>query len=547
MTGRQLLGILVQWVTAALGQSLCRPAVIRGANDKLLREFGDIRHLTEHFREQAALLDQVPDGVLVRDLDNRLRFWNRGAEKLYGWTAAEVLGRDVDELLFEDPERELAEVNQALLEHGGWSGELSQLTKDGRKIMVEARWVLLHNYQGRPQAKLVVNTDITARKKLEAQFLRAQRLESIGTLAGGIAHDFNNLLNPILMSIKLLQMSRPEDEREHLLKVLQASAERGAEMVKGLLTFAGSADRHLVTFNPAASIQEIKAILDHTFSKSIRVQIHVAEGLWRVRADATQISQVLMNLCVNARDAMPNGGTLTILAENQVVDQGYASQHAEAQPGSYVLIGVEDTGIGIPPHQIDKIFDPFFTTKEQGKGTGLGLSTALGIVKSHGGFINVHSKSGKGSRFLIHLPALTEAEIAFETTRSGEIAEGQGELILVVDDEPYIRYTTKVALEAHGYRVLTAGNGREALTSYKEHGAEIQVVLLDMVMPILDGQATMEGLRRLDPQVRIIATSGLRATSRIAKAMAEENAFLQKPYTDQQVLVSLARVLRKDS
>jgi hypothetical protein len=274
-------------------------------------------------------------------------------------------------------------------------------------------------------AKLVVNTDVTAKKKLEAQLLRAQRLESIGTLTGGIAHDFNNLLNPILMSAKLLKMDRPENEQHHLLKVLQASAERGAEMVKGLLAFAGGADRQRETLNPVSILREVQAILEHTFPKSIQIQTLVADQLWSVRADATQLSQVLMNLCVNARDAMPEGGILTISAENRSVDPAYASQHPEARPGAHVALSVADTGSGIPANHIDQIFDPFFTTKEQG--TGLGLSTALGIVKSHGGFIEVNSEPGKGTRFIIHLPALTGAEAEAPVTKSAEVPRSRGE------------------------------------------------------------------------------------------------------------------------
>jgi PAS domain S-box-containing protein len=520
-----LAGILVLWTVALYGRFA--------------------RQRAERLREQAALLDQVPDAVLVRGLDNRVHFWNRGAEKLYGRTAEEVLGQNVNPLLFRDPSVDLAEVTRAVLEQGGWSGELHQVTRDGREIIIETRWVLLRDSQGHPQAKLAVNTDVTARKHLEAQLLRAQRLESIGTLTGGIAHDFNNLLNPILMSVKLLQMDRPKDEQQHLLKVLQASAERGAETVKRLLAIAGGADRQMETLNLGSVFREVKAILDHTFPKGIQIQTAVADELWPVRADATQLSQVLMNLCVNARDAMADGGTLTISAENRQVDQSYTSQHPEAKPGPHVAFSVADTGSGIPPEQIDRIFDPFFTTKEQGKGTGLGLSTALGIVKSHGGFMNVSSECGKGTRFVIHLPALIVAETEAAVIHSAEIPRGQGELILVVDDEPNIRDTTKATLEVNGYRVLTASDGSEGLALYRKRGAEIGAVLLDMVMPVLDGPATMDVLRQLDPQVRIVATSGLRTSGRVARAMVtENNAFLQKPYKEEQMLAALARVLR---
>jgi CheY-like chemotaxis protein len=227
------------------------------------------------------------------------------------------------------------------------------------------------------------------------------------------------------------------------------------------------------------------------------------------------------------------------------VDPAYAGQNPEAKAGPHVAFSVADTGSGIPPDQIDRIFDPFFTTKEPGKGTGLGLSTARGIVKSHGGFMSVSSERGKGTRFVVHLPALVGAETEAAMVQNAEISRGQGELILVVDDEPYIRDTTKVALEVNGYRVLTAGDGSEGLALYREHGAEIRAVLLDMVMPVLDGPATMDALRQLDPQVRIIATSGLRTSGRVARARApEKNAFLQKPYKEEQMLAALAGVLR---
>jgi two-component system cell cycle sensor histidine kinase/response regulator CckA len=329
------------------------------------------------------------------------------------------------------------------------------------------------------------------------------------------------------------------------LKVLQASAERGVEMVKRLLAFAGGAEPQMETLNPGSVIHEVEAILDHAFPKSLQIQTVVAEELWPVRANATQLSQVLMNLCVNARDAMPEGGTLTISAENRQLDQAYGNQYPEANPGPHVAISVADTGSGIPAEQLDRIFDPFFTTKEQGKGTGLGLSTARGIVKSHGGFINVYSKPGEETRFVIYLPALTAAEAESAVIGSAETPSGQGELILVVDDEPYIRDTTKATLEVNGFRVLTACDGSEGLTLYREHRAEIRVVLLDMVMPVLDGEATMNALRQLDPKVRVIATSASRASGRVAQAVAAGvSAFLQKPYTDEQMLAALARILR---
>ncbi len=291
-------------------------------------------------------------------------------------------------------------------------------------------------------------------------------------------------------------------------------------------------------------VKEITSIIDHTFPKNIRLEVHLADNLAPVFADATQLSQVLMNLCVNARDAMPAGGCLTITAENVTVDQDTARLHTDARPGPYLRLTVEDTGTGIAPQIIDRIFDPFFTTKEQGKGTGLGLSTVLGIVKSHHGFINLDSKPGRGSQFAVSLPALPQREGDKVGSTRPSLPRGRGELILVVDDEILILETVAAILKGHGYRVITAINGKEALVAYKENRSQIKVVVLDMMMPVLDGPTTLSALQALDPHIRIIATSGLRPTGWLLDELAAGQVqFLAKPYSDEQVLATLARVL----
>jgi len=397
------------------------------------------------------------------------------------------------------------------------------------------------------EANKQLQQEIRERERLQAQLLRGQRLESIGVLAGGIAHDFNNLLTPILMAVKLLKENRPDEERQHLLTTLQASAERGAEMVRQLLAFAGGSDGQCVTVQTKFIIKEIKDILEHTFPKTIQISEDVADNLKSVHADPTQLSQVLMNLCVNARDAMPAGGLLTIQARNVFIREIDNRIYPDVRPGSYVLIAVADTGSGIRTDVLDKMYDPFFTTKEPGKGTGLGLSTALGIVKNHGGFILVQSAVGKGSRFAIHLPAVDETEARQDALVPPEQPDGQGKLILVVDDESLIVETARATLENHGYRVVSATDGYEAIELYKQHGRDIQVVLLDMMMPGMDGQATLAAIEELDPKVRIIASSGLPVSGRVAEVIAVgQGAYLPKPYSDEQLLATLARVLGKD-
>jgi PAS domain S-box-containing protein len=499
----------------------------------------------EQIREQAALLDQAQDAILVRDLDHNIRFWNKGAEKIYGWTAEEVIGKNVKDLLFKEPSVQFAEARKAVLADGEWQGEIRQTRRDGEEITVESRWTLVRDEKGQPNSILVINTDITEKKRMESQFLRAQRMESIGTLAGGIAHDLNNVLSPILMAIDMLQLKTTDEASKKWLDVLRTNAERGGNMVRQVLSFARGVEGERVALQPKHLIKEIVKILRETLPKSLEISFQIPNDLWIISADATQMHQVLMNLCVNARDAMPEGGSIAIKAENVFVDENYARMHLEAKPGRFVMISVADTGPGMTPEIQSRIFEPFFTTKEMTKGTGLGLSTALTIVKSHGGFINVYSELHKGSQFTLYLPAVDMPGAADAAALQTNLPLGHGELVLVVDDEESIREITRGTLETFGYKVLTASDGTEALALYADKKNEIAVVLTDMVMPFMDGSATIRALQRMDPKVRIIAASGLGAGQRAGEGALEGvSVFLNKPYTAEKLLNTLAQVLK---
>jgi two-component system cell cycle sensor histidine kinase/response regulator CckA len=499
----------------------------------------------ERLSEQAALLDKAQDAILVRDLEDHILFWNKGAEDIYGWTKEEATGQDARELLYGENLSHLKQAHQLLLEKGEWAGEMRQVTKRGEEITVESRWTLVRDDKGKPQSVLIINTNITERKRMESQFLRAQRMESIGTLAGGIAHDLNNVLSPILLSVEMLRLKLTDEGSQQHLKMLQASAERGADMIKQVLSFARGVQGERIPVQPKYLIKDVVKILNDTLPKSIAIRSQLPEQLWLISADATQVHQVLMNLCVNSRDAMQGGGQLTLKAENIVVDENYARMHLEAEPGRYVMMTIMDTGIGIPSDTLHKIFEPFFTTKDVGKGTGLGLSTALTIVRSHGGFINVYSEMGKGTQFAFYLPAMEIGTAAQALQEQPELPTGHGELILVVDDEEAIREITRATLETFGYRVLTASDGTEAVALYAEQRNEIKVVLTDMMMPFMDGPATIRALQKLNPQVRLIAASGLAANEKAAEAAsAGVKTFLAKPYTASKLLTALAEILR---
>ncbi len=498
----------------------------------------------DQIREQAALLDQAQDAIMVRDLDQKILYWNKSAEHIYGWTAAEAIGRNVRDLILKPPAEQFEIAQKTVLESGEWKGEMHQSRRDGTAIVVESRWTLVRDEKDAPRSILVINTDVTENKRMEAQFLRAQRMESIGTLAGGIAHDLNNVLSPIVMAIDMLQLKATDESSKKWLDVLRTNAERGGNMVRQVLSFARGVEGERVALQPKHLIKEIIKILQETLPKSIEITFNIPNDLWIISADATQMHQVLMNLCVNARDAMPEGGSLAIKAENVFVDENYARMHIEAQPGRFVMVSVSDTGPGMSPEVQSRIFEPFFTTKEMTKGTGLGLSTALTIVKSHGGFINVYSELHKGSQFTIYLPALDTPGSVDSAALQTDLPLGHGELILVVDDEESIREITRGTLETFGYTVLTASDGTEALALYADKKNEIAVVLTDMVMPFMDGPATIRALQRMNPNVRIIAASGLGAGQRAGEGALEGVAvFLNKPYTAEKLLKTLAQVL----
>jgi signal transduction histidine kinase/ActR/RegA family two-component response regulator len=392
----------------------------------------------------------------------------------------------------------------------------------------------------------LADTAVTEKKRLQAQFLRAQRLESIGTLASGIAHDLNNILSPITMGAQMLQMKPQDEQSRRLLEIMRTNAERGGDMIKQLLSFARGIAGERVLIQPKHLIREIVGITQETFPRSIRVEERLSEGLWVINGDATQLHQAVLNLCVNARDAMPRGGKLTIEAENRRLDEMYAGMLKGASPGDYVVITITDTGTGVPPEIIDRIFDPFFTTKEPGRGTGLGLATVQTIAANYGGFITVESKPGRGTNFKIYLPAHEAASQKQAEEGHPNIPFGKDELILVVDDEAAVREMTRTTLEAFGYRALTADDGATALGVFAAHKNEISVVIADLMMPVMDGLKTIRALQNLNPQVRVLASSGLVESAQEAELnRLGVKTVLVKPYSAEILLKTVAQALNQ--
>lgn len=479
-----------------------------------------------------------------------ISYWSKEVFRIFQLPEAEH-GADFPTVLsmVHPDDRELLQksIQQAIEDNKNYDIEFRLLRSDNSICHIHSIGKLERDSDGKPKLFIGVLQDITERKKLEQQYLRAQRLESIGTLAGGIAHDLNNVLAPIMMSIDLLKMklSKKEPDLIPILESIGNSSKRGAELINQVLSFARGMEGHRVEVQLRHLIAEMEKIARETFPKNIQLHSSLQKDLWILIADPTQIHQIILNLCVNARDAMPNGGSIIIRAQNVILDESFTRLHLKANTGPYVKIEVEDTGEGIKPDYIEQIFDPFFTTKDVGKGTGLGLSTTLTITESHGGFIEVYSDLGQGSRFNVYLPAQQNSADSPSQEEIRQLPVGNGETVLLIDDEASVRLIASQTLENFGYKVITASNGAEAISIYATRHSEIDVVITDMMMPTMDGPATVKALRHFNPDVKIIGASGLTANSKIANTIEGLDHFILKPYSAEIVLTTLKKVLSK--
>jgi PAS domain S-box-containing protein len=509
-------------------------------SSKILRDLTEFNRVKRQIEEQTTLLDKTQDAILIFDPEGRILFWNKGAEHVYGWTRQEAADRFVGEFIYADNQK-FKEINALTLENGEWSGELHHLSKDRQELIVETRWSILRDKEGYPKSVLAINTDVTEKRKIEVQFMRAQRMESLGILAGGIAHDLNNILTPIMLSIDMLKNMAGDPHAKSILETIEMSARRGSDIVQQVLSFARGMEGQRIVIQPKYLLKDIEHIVTDTFPNDIRLKLSLPHDTWTILGDPTQVQQILLNLCVNARDAMPNGGILSIKAENCRTDEHYVAMNKQAKPGSYVAISVTDVGIGISRDIIDKIFEPFFTTKEVGKGTGLGLSSVKALVKNHDGFINVYSEPGRGTTFKIYLPAQeTPCDVPEEGNEEINLPRGSGETILVVDDETSILSITSETLQTYGYEVVTACNGAEAVAIYAQQKEKIAMTLTDLSMPVMDGRATIYALLKINPKAKIIAMSGLDEADSAAKtSTAGVKHFISKPYTAETLLKTL--------
>ncbi len=503
------------------------------------------RRAEERLREQAELLDRARDAICVVDLEHRVTYWNASAERLYGWSVADAVGRDLVKLLFPREARRYRPLLAKMLSAREWHGEVRQVTRQGGDVVVDSRWTLVCDATGQPRSILLINTDVTERRRLETQLLRVQRLESLGTLTGGIAHDLNNVLAPILLAVEALRKRVSGESDLRLLATLEASTQRGAALIRQLLTFARGSEARRTEVRIREIVADVEKLVRQTLPPSIRLEVTYVGEPWPVIADPTQLGQILMNLCVNARDAMPQGGSLEIACGNVVFDAPRAHALPSARPGPYLRVSVRDTGTGIAPEIIDKIFDPFFTTKAPGKGTGLGLSTVMGILKGHEGCLEVLTEIGRGTTFHVYLPAVPGESAPAAAAAPARPTRGRGERILVIDDDAALRDVLAATLRGFGYQVVIAPDGRSGLGDFHRQPDRIDLVMI--AFPVADpgGGAVIRDLQAARPGLPIVVMSSLLEAAALRREgiSFERLELLSKPVVVDALLATVARQL----
>ncbi len=488
-------------------------------------------------REQAALIDKAHDAILVQDLTGKIIYANPSAEKLYGWKFSEIRPESAAEM-FSPAAANADKARNIAVKEGEWNGELQLQTQAGQVITVDSRWTLIRDDADQPSGLLLINSDITEKKNLEQQFLRTQRMNTIGTLAGGMAHDLNNALSPVLLGAQLLRRKTSDENDRKLLSLIETSAHRGADMVRQVLLFARGRGGEFERLELGPLVKELEKMVRETFPKNIAVETFIPRDLWPVQGNLTQLHQVLLNLCVNARDAMPDGGKLSFVADNVTLTEAEAKEIPDGQPGKFISLAVSDTGTGMPPEVKAKIFEPFFTTKGEGKGTGIGLATVIRILKSHGGFLRVESEVGQGTSFEVFIPCAPEFSVATQIKTEDALPRGNGELILVADDEQALCELIAAELTEFNYRVISAANGAEAVALFKQHAGEVRLLITDNSMPVLTGPQAIAEIRKFKPGLPVILASGEGGTG------LEGVAELEKPFALAELLNAVSRSLK---
>jgi PAS domain S-box-containing protein len=490
-----------------------------------------LKRTNARIREQLSLIDQARDAIILRGMDGRIQFWSKGAESIYGWSAEEARGQPLEKLLHSDPAA-FSRATETVQSTGEWTGEVKHVHRDGHAVTVDDHWTLRRDERGRPKSILAIKTDISRRVAMEAQLRQSQRLEAVGQLTGGVAHDFNNLLTVILGNAELLtERLHDNPSLRRLAEMNLSAALRGAELTGRLLAFARRQALDPKAINPNALLGGMQEMLRRTLPENVEIELVRDAGVWLALIDGGQLEDAILNLCLNARDAMSQGGRLTIETANARIDQDYAEIYGDIEPGQYVLITTTDTGTGIAPGDLTRVFDPFFTTKEFGKGTGLGLSMVYGFVKQSRGHIKIYSEVGHGTAVKMYLPRAQGTDVQPVAPLVGpENARGSEKILLVEDDE-HVRTYARGQLEDLGYRVISAKNGAEAL-EILVHTQDVELLFTDVVMPGgISGRQLAEQAVALYPALKVLFTSGYTENSIVHQGRLDRGVhLLNKPY-----------------
>jgi len=549
------------YISGTIGEESAIAAMKAGASDYIIKDrpmrlvssietaFVQIereaarRRAESKSNEQATLLDKAREAICAMDAGGCITFWNAGAERHYGWSAGKVMGRELRQVLYAREPAAFEAARAHVLAHGEWHGELIPQTAEGEFPIMDSFWTLVTDDLGTVRAILIVDADITEKKRIERQMMQNQRLEMLGLLTGGIAHDLNNVLGPIITAAEILtERPNTEAQKRELFEIVKGSAEHGVEIVRQLLAFASGATGDLSELSVHSLVASALKLLRHVLPSTVEIKASLGNGLWRVDGDATQLRQALINLAINARDALVDGGEIEISVENTPIVTSAKCAVGEARPGRYVCFTVRDNGIGIPPHIIGRLFDAFFTTKRSGKGTGLGLSNIARIVKAHSGFLRVESVVGIGSSFHIHLPASGDAVTAEPMAASRPLRHTR-ERLLLIEDNKALQTVFDVSLSMRGFSVSAAATAQEGLTLLRAQGASISLAIVDLHIPIGECAAVVREMRAVAGQLKIVVLGGSSLAHQEAFSFDPPVELLPKAITSEFLTETVSRIL----
>jgi len=548
------------YISGTIGEERAIEAIKAGASDYIIKDrpkrlisaiesaFVQIdreaarRRAESRSNEQAKLLDKAREAICAIDAEGCITFWNAGAERHYGWRAGAVMGRELCRILYSRDPAPFEAARAHVLLHGEWHGELNPQTAGGDIPVMDSFWTLVTDDLGVVRAILIVDADITEKKRIEQKLMQNQRLETLGLLTGGIAHDLNNVLGPIITAVEML-LDRPNTAADlDLLDIVKGSADHGVDLVRQLLAFARGDTGELSEVSIDSLVGSVLKLLNHVLPDTIEIKASLGSGLWRINGDATQLRQALINLGINARDALPEGGEIEILVENMPVMTTSRCAVGEARPGRYVCFTVRDNGVGIPPHVVGKLFDAFFTTKRSGKGTGLGLSNIARIVKAHAGFLTLESAMGVGTSFHIHLPASSDVS-AIDSPAANRPLLRAREHLLLIEDNKALQTVFDVTLSMRGFSVSAATTAANGLMLLQAQAESISLAIVDLHVPIGECAQVVRDMRAIARQLRIVVLAGTSPAHQEAFSFDPPVELLPKAVTSEILMRTVARIL----